>query len=474
MVRPVVAELKKHPISKENILSGLVVAIDGPAGSGKSTTARLVAQRMGYRHIDTGAMYRSVALKVLRSAADPEDPSACGAAAESIRIEFRDGPDGQRVLSDGQDVTVEIRSPEVTRAVSPVSAHPTVRAAMVRQQRLLAQTGGVVLEGRDIGTVVLPSAEVKVYLVASTRVRAQRRLREMAGGGTAPSIDDVEREIVRRDAFDSSRETSPLRRAVGAVEVDTTELSIEEQVGRVMEIAGRTADRLAALEPTAGACSYRRLRPHYAVGCVLIRSVLKLLFGLQVHYKAKVDYHENYIYACNHKSYADPPFVGSTLPREVHFVAKAGLFGNRLFGWLIRSFNAVPLRRGVFDREAMNLVLELLGERHSLMIFPEGSRVHTGELGKPKSGVGYLALNSGTAVVPVFVSGTDRLWRCLFRRERLYMAVGRPVRVAEETREEFRNNDGYRAYAEMVLEAIRALKDEHETGRRRQRSAAGV
>jgi cytidylate kinase len=456
--------LNRSTVSEEDVLKDLVVAIDGPAGSGKSTTARLVAERLGCRHIDTGAMYRAVALAVLRAGVDPGDEPACGALAAFSRIEFGNEPrGGQSVSLDGTDVTLEIRTPEVTRAVSPVSAHPSVRKGMVRQQRELAEEGGAVLEGRDIGTVVLPSADVKIYLVASKTVRAERRLKDLEAQGVETSLGEVEREIARRDEYDASRETSPLRRAVGSIEVDTSNLTIAAQVERIVAVARGTAGRLADLEPVPGYRRYGRFRPHYGFVCWVIRTVLRILFGLHVRRESNVDYNENYIFACNHKSYADPPFVGSSLDREAHIIAKASLFRNAAFAWLIRSFNAIPLRRGVFDRDAMKLVLELLGKRESLLIFPEGSRVHKKELGSPKSGVGFLAVNAGTAVVPVFASGTDALWRCLFRRERLYVAIGRPIRLDPSSREEFADNDGYRAYSEMVMEAIRALKDQFES-----------
>jgi 1-acyl-sn-glycerol-3-phosphate acyltransferase len=335
----------------------------------------------------------------------------------------------------------------------------------VQQQRALAQEGGAVLEGRDIGTVVLPAAEVKVYLVASTAIRAQRRMKQLQASGTKQSLDEVERDIVRRDDYDSSREASPLRRAVGSVQVDTSDLTIEEQVERIVEITHRTAERLAALEPATGVNTYRRLPFHYGLACAIASGVSKFLFGLKLEYKTQVDYKENYIFACNHKSYADPPFVGSNLPREVYFLAKSALFRNRLFGRLIGSYNAIPLRRGMFDRDAMNLMVDLLRDRRSVMIFPEGGRVVTTDLGKPRSGVGYLAVNSGVAVIPVFVSGTDRLWQCLFRRQRLQVIFGKPVRIAPESRESFAHNDGYREFAEMVLEAIGALKSDYEASR---------
>lgn len=454
--------MNKKLISREEILGGMVVAIDGPAGSGKSTTARLVSRRLGYRHIDTGAMYRAVALAVLRRGADPGDEAACGGTASALAIRFEESNGGQRVVVNGEDVSEEIRSPEVTRAVSPVSAHPSVRVAMVRQQRALARAGGAVLEGRDIGTVVIPAAEVKVHLVASTRVRAERRLKELRDRGTESTLEEVERDIIRRDEYDSNRGVSPLRRAVGSVEVDTSELTIDGQVDRIVGIAHDTAERLVALEPAAGSTTYRRTRAHYGVGCILIKGVLKLLFGLKIERKSNVDFKENYIFACNHKSYADPPFVGSTLHREVYFMAKSALFRNPLFAWLIRTFNALPLRRGVFDRDAMNRVVNLLAEGASLMIFPEGSRVRADRLGKARSGVGYLAVQSGTAVVPVYVSGTEQLGRCLLRRRRLYVVIGKPIRLAPQSRDTFANGDGYRAFADMVLEAISQLKSDHE------------
>jgi cytidylate kinase len=381
--------LKRPILTKEDILKKLVVAIDGPAGSGKSTTARLVARRLGYRHIDTGAMYRAVALKALREGADPEDGGACGALAASMQITFDDSAGGgQTVYADGVDVTDDIRTPEVTRAVSPVSAHPSVRAAMVRCQRELAEAGGAVLEGRDIGTVVLPSAEVKVYLVAAAGVRAMRRLKDLQEQGVDTTVEEVEEDLVRRDEYDSGRETSPLKRAVGSVQVDTSDLTVDGQVAQIADITQEIASHLAGLEPAPVYNNYARYRPHYRFACFVAKTCSRICFGLRINRKGNVDYKENFVFACNHKSYADPPFAGSILQREVHFIAKAGLFSNVAFAWLLRTLNAIPLRRGIFDRDAMNLVLELLRKGRSLMIFPEGSRVYRGELGKPKSGVG--------------------------------------------------------------------------------------
>ena len=208
-----------------------VIAIDGPAGSGKSTVARGVASRLGLAYLDTGAMYRSVAFAALRHAIDPADDDRVGAVARAIRLDME--TDGS-VHVDGFDATIEIRGPEVTRAVSVVAANPAVRAELrERQRRWVEQSGGGVLEGRDIGTVVFPDADLKVYLDARPEVRAARRSREV----TDLSYETVAADLARRDALDQGRDDSPLSIPNDAVVVDTSELGIDEIVDRIVELA---------------------------------------------------------------------------------------------------------------------------------------------------------------------------------------------------------------------------------------------
>jgi cytidylate kinase len=197
-----------------------VVAIDGPAGAGKSTIARALAARLGLHYLDTGAMYRAVTFAAIRHGIDLDDLDAVARLAREVTMEVGD----QGVLVDGVDATVEIRSPEVTRAVSQVAANSGVRAELVARQRAWGrERGGGVVEGRDIGSVVFPDAVLKLYLTATPRVRAERRVAE-AGG----DVDEIEAAIAARDAFDSSRADSPLVRADGSTVVDTTGLSIDE------------------------------------------------------------------------------------------------------------------------------------------------------------------------------------------------------------------------------------------------------
>lgn len=210
-----------------------VIALDGPSGTGKSTVAARVAEALHARFLDTGAMYRAATVAVLRAGTslDDQDAIAATVAASTVEISTHTGP--QSVRLDGSDVTAEIRSDPVTAAVSAVSAVPQVRRQLVAQQRELIGGGGIVVEGRDIGTVVAPDAALKVYLTAHPQVRARRRSRQ---GGDR--VEVVAKDLHRRDTYDSSRAASPLRAAEDAVTVDTTDLSIDQVVGRILELVG--------------------------------------------------------------------------------------------------------------------------------------------------------------------------------------------------------------------------------------------
>ncbi|HEX9007055.1 MAG TPA: (d)CMP kinase [Bacteroidota bacterium] len=214
-----------------------VIAIDGPAASGKSTTARRTARELGFLHLDTGAMYRAFTLKVIRAGIDPGDPAAVGRLVGLTHIELRRPDGGLQVLLDGEDVSQAIRGAEVTAAVSRVSSLRAVRDAMVREQRRAADQWDVVAEGRDIGTVVFPNADLKFFMVAGIDARARRRQAELRIAGMEMDLADVAAAIDERDRLDSTREESPLRRAPDAIEVDTSDMTIEEQVAYVTRIA---------------------------------------------------------------------------------------------------------------------------------------------------------------------------------------------------------------------------------------------
>jgi cytidylate kinase len=217
--------------------TGLIIAIDGVAGAGKSTTAKLVAKRLGYMHIDTGAMYRAVALKMLRNGVEVTDTAKIDELLRTTQITQRDVEYQPHIFLDGQDVSEDIRTPVISLWVGPVSANIRVREHLVRWQRELGSKGNVVLEGRDIGTVVFPDADLKIFMVADLATRARRRRKEMLTRGIEESQTEVEAALAMRDERDSTREHSPLRKADDAIDLDTSNLTIGDQVDRIVDMA---------------------------------------------------------------------------------------------------------------------------------------------------------------------------------------------------------------------------------------------
>ena len=218
-------------------MSKISIAIDGPSGAGKSTLAKSLAARLGYLYVDTGAIYRTIGYYAFSNGIDPKDETAVVASLPEIRVEMTYGDDGlQHMLLNGADVTKEIRLPEISMYASAVSAHPGVRTFLLEMQRQLARTNNVIMDGRDIGTVVLPDAKVKVYLTATSEERARRRCLELEQRGTPEPFEKVLKEIEERDWNDSHRAVAPLRQAEDAVLLDTTELNFEQSEEALLKI----------------------------------------------------------------------------------------------------------------------------------------------------------------------------------------------------------------------------------------------
>ncbi|HLT54783.1 MAG TPA: (d)CMP kinase, partial [Bacillota bacterium] len=213
------------------------IAIDGPAAAGKSTVAKIVAKKLSFLYIDTGAMYRAITLKALKNGINVNNEDALLQLLMRTKIDFLQIDSEQKVLLDDIDVTEEIRSQEVTKQVSYVAKHPKVRKEMVARQREMARHKGVVMDGRDIGSQVLPDAEVKIFLVASVEERAKRRYEENKRRGIPSDMEELIKEIALRDRIDSEREASPLIKADGAIEIDTTSMTIQEVADRILNIA---------------------------------------------------------------------------------------------------------------------------------------------------------------------------------------------------------------------------------------------
>lgn len=218
-------------------MSTFKIAIDGPAGAGKSTIAKLAARKLGIVYVDTGAMYRAIGLAAVRRGIDPgKDIEAVGKMLPDINIEIAHSENGQLVYLNGEDVSEDIRLPEISVAASDVSKIPSVRAKLLELQRSLAEKTDVIMDGRDIGTVVLPNAQLKIFLTASVEERAMRRYRELTEKGVKCDFDDVKRDIEYRDKNDSEREIAPLRPAEDSVYVDSTEYDLEKSVKIIMDI----------------------------------------------------------------------------------------------------------------------------------------------------------------------------------------------------------------------------------------------
>ena len=384
---------------------GAVIAIDGPAGSGKSTTARYLANHFGLLYIDTGAMYRALTLAALRSGCDLQDGSALASLLADSRLDLVPGDGEATVRWNGLDVSSAIRTPEVEAAVSLVSSHAPVRVEMVRRQQEMGRRGGVVMEGRDIGSVVFPLATAKIFLSASLEARVQRRLRQYAQRGQELPAERIRDDLVARDKLDSEREASPLTISPDAIVIDSSAMNVRQQneacarACRLNPTLDRTLDRdLAA--------SRLELPWHYRLAYGVMKALARF-YGLKQVGNVGRALPRGCIVAVNHISLWDPPLVGSTFMRHrVNTLAKAELFRPRPMGTFFRWLDTIPIRRRGFDQEAFQAAAASLAAGNNLLIFPEGTRRPVGHPGPVRNGLGILVQNSGAPMQPVFIRGS--------------------------------------------------------------------
>lgn len=427
-----------------------VIALDGPAGSGKSTVARKIASRLGIEHLDTGAMYRAVAWTCAERGVDTADIDAMVQVAQSVSLHVGVDAAGQQVVTvDGTDVTRAIRTPEIDVAVGAVASAGPVRAALVSEQRRWAtQRGAGVMEGRDISTVVFPDAPVKVYLTASVEERARRRAAQ-----SGIPFADVVADMNRRDTLDSTRAADPLQVAPGATVLDTTGLSIDEVVERIValvppdaELPGMIASAPASTvsqtpvqAPALGSDTSSPVAPTtlslaerivYGIGWYLARFVTLTFIRTTYIGLENLPKTGAYLVSPNHRSVVDFFLVGPITRRRMRYLGKDTVWQVKWFVPIANTLGGIPINRGTADRASMNRCIEALRGGEPLVLFPEGTRKAGPHIEELFDGVSYIALKAGVPIVPIGIGGSDKVLpkgKRIPRPRRVTVMVGEPL-----------------------------------------------
>lgn len=386
-----------------------IVAIDGPAGTGKGTMAEILSQKYNLLNIDTGAMYRCVTLEMLNKNIGLNDTEKIAEMLKTIKIDMKTENDKQKVFLNGQDVTEQIRGKEVSSNVSPVSSIKEIRLAMAGLQRKMAQGKDVIMEGRDIGTVVFPTADVKIYLDGNVEVRAQRRFKQNIEKGIEMTYEEVLESIKKRDKNDMEKEMGALKVAPGATVIDTSNMTVKQEEKSISKIIDKR------LKEKKNEEKIYKIRPETTWKKVersiikkLIYTVYRVLFRIEKVNEENVPMEGPIIICANHLNYWDAVGLVTATKRRINFIAKEDLFNNGFLNWIAHVFDVIPIKRGMRDMEAMKRCLSSLKKGIALGIFPEGTRKGLEKGAKVQNGAAYMALKTKAKVVPVGIQGTFR------------------------------------------------------------------
>jgi cytidylate kinase len=466
---------------------GLVVALDGPASSGKSSVGAAAALRLGYRFCDTGLLYRALTWLALRRGVALDDAAGLVALAPEVHLAPDEHGRHDRVVVDGTDVTADARSPEVDVAVSEVARQADVRAAMLPVQRALAADGGIVMAGRDIGTVVLPDADLKLYLDASAEERARRRAEERGLDPASPEAQAILAALRERDAVDGGREVAPLRIAPDAVVLKTDGAAFGQTVERVVDAiqaaAAQPADppvdppidppidpsSATARPSTPARTGMSSLSDEFSP---LLRATgLAARIGMSCFTRVsiggavdRIPREGPLIVATNHLSNADgvaiEGWLQPLLGRRVHWLAKKEMVEWPVLGGVVRRLSVHPVDRSRADVEAFRVAERILEAGHVLVVFPEGTRSRDGALAEAKDGLALLAMRTDATILPIGIDGTDRVWpRSTFPRPggRVTVRVGEPFRVVDVVPAGVDRRTAKRLATEAIMGRIAAL-----------------
>lgn len=417
----------------------LRIAIDGPGGAGKSSLAKAVAKKLEIIYVDTGALYRTVGLYMLNHGIDPTDAPSVAKELGNFTLELTYVNGDQVILLDGVNVKDAIRTPEMSMAASHVSAIKEVREFLLNTQRDIAKKNSVIMDGRDIGTVILPNAEVKIFLTASPEARAKRRYEELKSRGKDVSYEQVYTEMVERDTNDSTRDIAPCVPAEDAVMLDNSDLTFDETVDAVLKLVKKAK---------------KKQKTFYMKAHKFLAPLIRFFTGIKVHGKDNIPKEGGFLLCANHIAVRDVLLIGATCPRQIKFVAKKELFSVPVLRSIMKAFGAVKLDRGGNDVAAIRKSIELVENGDIVSIFPQGHRYPAVDPSSTpiKSGAGMVAYRSGCDVIPVFIKTKGNKYGIFKKTEIFY---GEPIKNSALG---FKNGgkDEYDAATEMIFsEAIK-------------------
>ncbi|MBR2292926.1 MAG: (d)CMP kinase [Clostridia bacterium] len=448
------------------------IAIDGPGGAGKSTISKAIAAKLGIVYVDTGALYRTVGYYVRSKDVDPHDRDGVGALLDEIGIEVKYVDGSQRVFLNGEDLGDKIRTPEMSMYASAVSAIPSVRAFLLETQKDIARKNSVIMDGRDIGTVILPNADVKIYLTASAECRAKRRYDELIAKGQTVTYEDVLREMNERDEADSSREIAPAQAAQDAVVFDNTGMSLEESVAAIIRlIEEKTAgdddsdENDPPKEENASGKKKAKKEPRtdsrlYRVIYALFSGIVgRFLFRIRVVGRQNEPATGGYLVCGNHTSATDAVVICYGFRKhQVRLMAKKELFKIPVLAPLIRMLGAFPVDRSGNNVSAIKTAVKLLEEGKCMGMFPQGTRhPATDPRTTPvKNGAALIATRAHADVVPVFIMRKNHTFK-LFRRT--YLVIGEPIPFESFGYDPDANGE-YARITNIIFDRICALGEE--------------
>lgn len=392
------------------------IAIDGPGGAGKSSLAKAVAKKLEIIYVDTGALYRTIGYYMLNHGISSTDAPAVAAALGNFTLELTYVNGEQVILLDGENVKDAIRTPEMSMAASNVSAIKEVREFLLNTQRDIAKQHSVIMDGRDIGTVILPDAEVKIFLTASPEARAKRRYEELKAKGKEVSYEQVYTEMVERDKNDSTRDIAPCVPADDAILLDNSGMTADQTTDAVIKIIKKAQKK--------------QKKSFYMKAHRIVAAPIRFFSGTKTSGKENIPKEGGFLLCANHIAVRDVILIGATCPRQIKFVAKKELFSIPILSSIIKALGAVKLDRGGNDVGAIRKSIEVVENGDIVSIFPQGHRYPgVDPSGTPiKNGAGMVAYRSGCDVIPVFIKTKGNKYGIFKKTEIIY---GKPIKNSE-------------------------------------------